>query len=209
MWFLLMVTFVILALMVTGCTGASGEQDAAATNTEAETVVEEHEGEEEAEHNDEHEGEEEAEHHDEHEGEEDGEHHDEHEGEEEGEHHDEHEHEGEDHDEHDHDAEAEMLMLPEVADAELDGAPLRVVASTSIIGDVVAQVGGDAIDLTVLMGPGQDPHSYEPAARDLTAVAGAHVIFVNGWNLEEGLLMIWKILGKMLWLYRFQPILPL
>ena len=62
-----------------------------------------------------------------------------------------------------------------------------MVATTSIIGDVVAQIGGDTIDLTVLMEAGQDPHGYEPAAQDLTAVADAHVIFVNGWGLEEGL----------------------
>jgi zinc/manganese transport system substrate-binding protein len=37
------------------------------------------------------------------------------------------------------------------------------------------------------MGPGQDPHSFKPAARDLTAAANAHIIFVNGWHLEEGL----------------------
>ena len=81
-----------------------------------------------------------------------------------------------------------MLTLPALAALDLGGEPLRVVATTSIIGDVVAQVGGDAIALTTLMGPGQDPHSYEPAARDLTAVADAHVIFVNGWDLEEGLI---------------------
>lgn len=90
-------------------------------------------------------------------------------------------------DEHADEAEPELLRLPELAAIELGGQPLRVVATTSIIGNVVAQVGGEAINLTVLMGPGQDPHSYEPAARDLTAVAEANVIFVNGWNLEEGL----------------------
>jgi ABC-type Zn uptake system ZnuABC Zn-binding protein ZnuA len=100
---------------------------------------------------------------------------------------DEHEHEEEDEHDHEHEAEAEMLVLPELPAAELNGEPLRVVATTSLIGDVVAQVGGDAIDLTVLIGPGQDSHSYQPAAQDLTAVANAHVIFVNGWNLEEGL----------------------
>jgi ABC-type Zn uptake system ZnuABC Zn-binding protein ZnuA len=65
--------------------------------------------------------------------------------------------------------------------------PLRVIATTSIIGDVVAQVGGDAIELTTLMSAGQDPHSYQPSASDLTTVADADVIFVHGWNLEEGL----------------------
>lgn len=89
--------------------------------------------------------------------------------------------------EHEHDAGAEMLALPELQAVVLGGGPLRVVATTSLIGDVVAQVGGDAIELTTLMGPGQDPHSYEPAARDLTAVARAHVVLLNGWDLEEAL----------------------
>jgi ABC-type Zn uptake system ZnuABC Zn-binding protein ZnuA len=74
-----------------------------------------------------------------------------------------------------------------VEPVDSQGGKLRVVATTSIIGDVVAQVGGEAIDLTTLMGPGQDPHSYQPGARELTAVADAHVIFVNGWDLEEAL----------------------
>lgn len=86
------------------------------------------------------------------------------------------------------DDEEAVLSLPELEPAGLDGSKLRVVATTSIIGDVVSQVGGEGIELTILMGPGQDPHSYEPAARDLTAVANAHVVFVNGWSLEEGLL---------------------
>lgn len=81
----------------------------------------------------------------------------------------------------------EMLTLPALEAIELNDSALKVVATTSIIGDVVAQVGGDAIELTTLMGPGQDPHSYEPGARELTAVANADVIFVNGWDLEEGL----------------------
>ncbi|MCA9873598.1 MAG: zinc ABC transporter substrate-binding protein, partial [Anaerolineales bacterium] len=79
------------------------------------------------------------------------------------------------------------LALPDAAALDLNGRALRVVATTSIVGDVVKQVGGDAIDLTTLMGPGQDPHSYEPSANDLTSVAQADVIFVNGWDLEEAL----------------------
>jgi ABC-type Zn uptake system ZnuABC Zn-binding protein ZnuA len=37
------------------------------------------------------------------------------------------------------------------------------------------------------MKPGQDPHSYQPGAADLADAANAHLIFVNGWGLEEGL----------------------
>ena len=81
-----------------------------------------------------------------------------------------------------------MLSWPELVPVDLKGGKLRVVATTSIIGDVAAQVGGDAIELTTLMAPGLDPHSYEPSARALTAVANAHLIIINGWDLEEGLI---------------------
>ncbi|HRQ39191.1 MAG TPA: metal ABC transporter substrate-binding protein [Chloroflexota bacterium] len=89
--------------------------------------------------------------------------------------------------EDDHEGAEEILSLPELVAVAQPGEPLQVVATTSIIGDVVAQVGGEAIALTTLMGPGQDPHSYQPGARQLTAVANADVIFVNGWDLEEAL----------------------
>lgn len=81
------------------------------------------------------------------------------------------------------------MALPTLEPVALaEGEKLRVVATTSIIGDVVAQVGGTHIDLTVLIAPGQDPHSYQPVARDLAQVERAHVVFVNGLGLEEGLL---------------------
>jgi ABC-type Zn uptake system ZnuABC Zn-binding protein ZnuA len=80
------------------------------------------------------------------------------------------------------------LTLPSVSAALPDGSRLRVVATTSIIGDIVQEVAGDKADVTVLMEPGQDPHSYEPAASDLADVAQAHIVFIGGWNLEEGLL---------------------
>lgn len=98
--------------------------------------------------------------------------------------------------ENEHDAGTEMLTLPQLAAIELNGEPLRVVATTSIVGDVVAQVGGDTIELTTLMGPGQDPHSNETGAQGLTAVAAAHVIFINGWGLEEGLVQVLERIGE-------------
>lgn len=84
---------------------------------------------------------------------------------------------------------AAFKPAPALSDAGLgEGERLRVVASTSIVGDVVAQVGGDLIELQVLMQPGQDPHSYEPAARDIAGLEDAHVIFINGLGLEENLI---------------------
>lgn len=82
----------------------------------------------------------------------------------------------------------EKLTLPELRAADLGDAPLKVVATTSIIGDVVAQVGRRTIELTTLIGPGQDPHSYEPTPQDMATASKADVIFVNGWDLEEALI---------------------
>ena len=65
------------------------------------------------------------------------------------------------------------------------GAGLRVVATTTIVGDVVAAVGGGEIDLTVLLPVGADPHSLQPTPRDMAAVAEAGVLFVNGLGLER------------------------
>jgi copper(I)-binding protein len=82
-------------------------------------------------------------------------------------------------DEHDHGAVAQL------AAADLaDGQKLKVVATTNIVGDIVKQVGGDMIDLTVLLPPGTDPHTFEPSPRDLATVAEAHVVFANGMGLE-------------------------
>lgn len=80
-----------------------------------------------------------------------------------------------------------LLLLPQVEPVQLGDRQLRVVATTSIIGDVMANVGGEGIDLTTLMAYDQDPHSFEPGASVLMAVSEADVIFVNGWDLEEGL----------------------
>mgnify|MGYP001429973515 CR=1 FL=1 len=84
-------------------------------------------------------------------------------------------------------AEGEMV-IPALQALELGGRRLAVVATTNIIGDVVRNVGGDLIDLTVLIGPGQDPHSYQPVARDLAAVERADIVFINGLGLEEALI---------------------
>lgn len=80
------------------------------------------------------------------------------------------------------------LALPELQPVALAaGERLQVVATTSVLGDVVSQVGGEAIALRTLIGPGQDAHSYQPAPSDLIGLSAVDVIFVNGWQLEEGL----------------------
>jgi ABC-type Zn uptake system ZnuABC Zn-binding protein ZnuA len=62
--------------------------------------------------------------------------------------------------------------------------PLRVVATTTIVGDVVRAIGEPHLDLTVLLGAGMDPHTFEPAPRDAATVADTQVLFLNGGGLE-------------------------
>ena len=57
---------------------------------------------------------------------------------------------------------------------------IQVVASFSILGDMVRQVTGDLAEVTTIVGPDADAHVYEPSTSDAKAVAGADVIFVNG-----------------------------
>ena len=64
------------------------------------------------------------------------------------------------------------------------GQKLQVVATTNLVGDVVARVGGDRIHLTTLIGWGVDPHSYAPSPRDTAAVHDANLLFANGAGLE-------------------------
>jgi ABC-type Zn uptake system ZnuABC Zn-binding protein ZnuA len=67
------------------------------------------------------------------------------------------------------------------------GEKLKVVATTNIVGDIVRNVGGDRIDLTVLMGIGVDPHTYVPTPADTVAIHDAHVVLANGAGLETDL----------------------
>jgi zinc/manganese transport system substrate-binding protein len=67
-----------------------------------------------------------------------------------------------------------------------DGRP-TVVATTSILGDLVRRVGGDAINVEVLMPPGADPHEFEASASQAARMRGASLIIANGLGLEERL----------------------
>lgn len=62
--------------------------------------------------------------------------------------------------------------------------PIPVVASFSILGDMVARIGGDHIALNTLVGPDGDAHVYQPTPADARAVSGADILFVNGIAFE-------------------------
>lgn len=63
----------------------------------------------------------------------------------------------------------------------------RIVVTTNIIGDVVEQVVGDAAEVTTLMRPNADPHSFEISAKEAAGLRDADLVVSNGLGLEEGL----------------------
>jgi zinc/manganese transport system substrate-binding protein len=75
------------------------------------------------------------------------------------------------------------LLLGALAPARAQG-PLPVVASFSIVGDLVQQVGGPDIALQVLVGPASDAHAVQPTPAMARTVAGARVLFSNGLGFE-------------------------
>lgn len=61
---------------------------------------------------------------------------------------------------------------------------INIVATTTIIGDAVKEIGGDKINLEVLMGPGIDPHLYKASAGDMNKMYNGDLIIYNGLHLE-------------------------
>jgi len=61
---------------------------------------------------------------------------------------------------------------------------LKITCTTSMLGDAVKQMFGDAVDVDVLMGPGVDPHLYKATQGDLGRLTDADVIVYNGLHLE-------------------------
>jgi len=72
------------------------------------------------------------------------------------------------------------------ATPEGDGTgPIKIAATTNVWGSVVEFIGGDMVEVTnIIDQPNIDPHSYEPAARDLLAVQDSEVVLVNGGGYD-------------------------
>ena len=73
---------------------------------------------------------------------------------------------------------------------------IKTIVTISIIGDVVKNVAGDAVDLTVLVGPNGDAHEYEPIPADSVNLAHADIIFENGFHLEHWLDKLYAASGS-------------
>jgi zinc/manganese transport system substrate-binding protein len=79
---------------------------------------------------------------------------------------------------------AAAVAAPAFAQTEKPTEKMPVVASFSILGDLVSQVGGDRVSVTTLVGPDGDAHVYQPTTADARRIAQAKLIFVNGLGFE-------------------------
>ncbi|KRE24686.1 metal ABC transporter substrate-binding protein [Bosea sp. Root483D1] len=83
-----------------------------------------------------------------------------------------------------------VLPLPAFAQEKLS-----VVASFSILGDFVREIGGERVAVTLLVGPDGDAHVYSPTPADAKTVAGAKLVVVNGLKFEGWLTRLIKSSG--------------
>lgn len=67
--------------------------------------------------------------------------------------------------------------------AALDAHPLRIYATTGYLADAVANLAPEA-EVTTMVGPGGDPHSYQPSTRDIERILDADLVVWNGLHLE-------------------------
>ena len=84
-----------------------------------------------------------------------------------------------------------ILLWPAIVWA----APLKVVATYSVLGDIVKNVGGDRIALSVLVGPDADTHTFEPTPKENVLLAKAEVVFENGLHFEHWLDKLYQASG--------------
>ncbi len=73
--------------------------------------------------------------------------------------------------------------------ARQEGKP-TVVATSTILQDLTAQVAGDRITVQGILAPGEDPHIYEPVPRDTQQLETADLVLYNGYNLEPALIKL-------------------
>ena len=79
-------------------------------------------------------------------------------------------------------------LLPACSSSEPDAsARPNIVVTYSVLGSVVSDLVGDAADVTILIPDGQDPHDFQPSARNIETINNADIVVSNGLDFEEGL----------------------
>jgi ABC-type Zn uptake system ZnuABC Zn-binding protein ZnuA len=84
---------------------------------------------------------------------------------------------------------------PSVSSAP-DGEQLHVVATTTVLADLVRQVGGDRVDVSSLVPAGGEVHTFDPTPADVARLAEADLLVMNGLGLDEWLLPLARDAGR-------------
>ncbi len=85
-----------------------------------------------------------------------------------------------------------LLLFSCKKEIKSDNQKLNVVTTTSMITDLVKNIGGDVIEVQGLMGSGVDPHLYKASEGDVSKLVNADVIFYNGLHLEGKLVEVFE-----------------
>jgi manganese/zinc/iron transport system substrate-binding protein len=88
------------------------------------------------------------------------------------------------------------LVLISCKDNKDKSGKLKVVTTTSMLTDLVNNIGGDLVEIKGLMGAGVDPHLYKASEGDVSKLAGADIIFYNGLHLEGKLVEVFEKMGS-------------
>ncbi|MEO9953264.1 zinc ABC transporter substrate-binding protein [Nonlabens sp.] len=89
-----------------------------------------------------------------------------------------------------------VLSIVSCGEKKEDNGKLQVVTTTTMITDLVENIGGDFIDVNGLMGSGIDPHLYKASQGDVRKLDNAEVIFYNGLHLEGKLVEVFEKMNE-------------
>jgi zinc/manganese transport system substrate-binding protein len=90
---------------------------------------------------------------------------------------------------------AALLLAQTTATPALAQDKLNVVATFSILADLVKNVGGDRVEVKSLVGPNGDAHVYQPTPNDAKTLSDARLVFVNGLGFEGWMARLVKASG--------------
>lgn len=89
-----------------------------------------------------------------------------------------------------------VLSIVSCGEKKEDNGKLQVVTTTTMITDLVENIGGDLVDVNGLMGSGIDPHLYKASQGDVRKLDNADVIFYNGLHLEGKLVEVFEKMNE-------------
>lgn len=84
----------------------------------------------------------------------------------------------------------------ETGSTDVAGRPIRAVATTSVVADLVREIGGERVEVIGLMGAGVDPHLYRASEGDVQRMTGADIVFYNGLHLEGRMAELFEEMGS-------------